>query len=213
MNLLRRTKPQPPSQDDPITHNIRAMVQLAQEARDDRTTIDRLIDDVARVAGSTPFIVIHAFWFVAWIVFNTTRLAFDRFPYSLLNLVVALEAVFLTSVVLMKQNRMTRLADRRAHLDLQVNLLAEQELTAMLHMLHGLCAHAGVHVAIRDERVQQLLTETDIRQIAVALNRGLDAPAERDPSPVRDSSAVRDPSTVRDPSPVRDPSVVQDDIQ
>jgi uncharacterized membrane protein len=149
---------------------------LAKAARDDRTAIDRLTDAVARAAGSTVFIGFHATWFAAWIVWNTTRFAFDPFPYSLLNVVVALEAVVLTSVVLMTQNHMTRLADRRAHLDLQVNLLAEQELTAMLHMLHGLCLHAGVHVAIRDERVEQLLSETDIRKIAVALERGLDAP-------------------------------------
>jgi uncharacterized membrane protein len=84
---------------------------------------------------------------------------------------VALEAVFLTSVVLMTQNQMARLTDRRAQLDLQVNLLAEQELTAMLHMLHGLCTKAGVRVTIHDERVQQLLTETDIHKIAGALDR------------------------------------------
>ena len=107
---------------------------------------------------------------------NSTRLAFDPRPYSLLNLIVALEAVFLTSVVLMTQNRMTRLADRRAHLDLQVNLLSEQELTAMLHMLHGLCTKAGVAVAIRDERVQQLLTETDIGKIAKALDQEIIEP-------------------------------------
>jgi len=154
------------------------MAELEQKALDDRTPIDRLTDAVARVAGSTPFIVLHAIWFAAWIVLNATRFAFDPFPYSLLNLVVALEAVFLTSVVLMTQNHMARLAERRAHLDLQVNLLSEQELTAMLHMLHGLCTHAGVHVSIRDERVQQLLTETDIRQIAVALDRGLDVPLD-----------------------------------
>lgn len=154
------------------------MVELERKALDDRTPIDRLTAAVARVAGSTPFIVLHAILFVAWIVLNNTRFAFDPFPYSLLNLGVALEAVFLTSVVLMTQNHMTRLADRRAHLDLQVNLLAEQELTAMLHMLQGLCTQAGVHVAIRDEHVQQLLTETDIRQIAVALDRGLDAPLD-----------------------------------
>jgi uncharacterized membrane protein len=152
------------------------MVELEQKALDDRTPIDRLTGAVARVAGGRTFIVLHAIWFAAWIVLSTTRFAFDPFPYSLLNLVVALEAVFLASVVLMTQNHMTRLADRRANLDLQVNLLAEQELTAMLHMLHGLCTHADVHVAIRDERVQQLLAETDIRQLAVALDRGLDAP-------------------------------------
>jgi len=154
------------------------MVELAQKERDDRTRIDRLTEAVAHIAGSTPFIALHAIWFAAWIMLNTTRFAFDPYPYSLLNLVVALEAVFLTSVVLMTQNHMTRLADRRAHLDLQVNLLAEQELTAMLHMLHGLCTQAGVHVAIRDQRVQQRLAETDIRKIAVALERGLDAPLD-----------------------------------
>jgi uncharacterized membrane protein len=152
------------------------MVELAQKARDDRSPIDRITDAVAQVAGSTPFVVVHALWFTAWVVFNSTRFAFDPFPYSLLNLVVALEAVLLTSVVLMTQNHMTRLADRRAHLDLQVNLLAEQELTAMLHMLNALCLNAGVRVAIRDERVEQLLAETNIAELAVALDQGLDAP-------------------------------------
>ena len=168
----------PVAQEHPVGHNIRAMAELERKALGDRTHLDRLTDTVARVAGSTPFIVLHAIWFTAWVVFNSTRLAFDRYPFNLLNLVVALEAVFLTSVVLMTQNHMTRLADRRAHLDLQVNLLAEQELTAMLHMLNGLCRHAGVHVAIRDERVQQLLTETDILKIAVALEQGLDTPVK-----------------------------------
>jgi uncharacterized membrane protein len=168
----------PTGHEHPVGHNIRTMADLERQTLDHRTRIDRLTATVTRVAGSTPFIVLHAIWFLTWIVLNTIRAGFDPYPYNLLNLVVALEAVFLTSVVLMTQNQMTRLADRRAHLDLQVNLLSEQELTAMLHMLHGLCTHAGVHVAIRDERVQQLLTETDIRKIAVALDLELEAPAK-----------------------------------
>jgi uncharacterized membrane protein len=151
------------------------MVELAQQARDDRTAIDRLTDNVARIAGSTAFIAAHAIWFTGWIALNSTRIAFDPYPYGLLNVGVALEAVFLTSVVLLTQNNQTKLADRRAGLDLQVNLLAEQELTAMLRMLHKLCVQAGVDVAIRDERVQQLLDETDVRQIAIALDQELDA--------------------------------------
>jgi uncharacterized membrane protein len=150
------------------------MVDLSRQARDERTAVDRLTDSVARIAGSTVFISAHAIWFVGWIVWNSTSSAFDPYPYSLLNLIVALEAVFLTSVVLMTQNNQTRLADRRADLDLQVNLLAEQELTAMLRMLHNLCVHAGVEVTIRDERVQQLLIDTDVRQISVALDRELE---------------------------------------
>jgi len=81
------------------------------------------------------FIAAHAIWFGGWIVFNSTRFAFDPFPYGLLNVIVALEAVFLTSVVLLTQNNQMRLTDRRAGLDLQVNVLAEKELTAMLRML------------------------------------------------------------------------------
>ena len=74
----------------------------------------------------------------------------------------------------MTQNRMTHLAEKRAHLDLQVNLLAEQELTAMLHMLTALCEHHGVAVASPRSGVDAMLKETDIHGLAVALDRELD---------------------------------------
>jgi len=161
--------------EHPVTHNIRAMAELDRRVLDEQTAIDRLTGKVARAAGSMTFIVLHAVWFAGWIGLNATRSTFDRFPFSLLNLIVALEAVFLTSVVLLTQNHMTSLAERRARLELQVNLLAEQELTTILHMLHALCTNAGVQVPIRDDRVQQLLTETDIQRIAIALDERLDA--------------------------------------
>jgi uncharacterized membrane protein len=173
--MRERTPQKRPGAEHPVGRNIQAIADLERDARDERTLFDRLTAAVTRVAGSTAFIAVHAVWFIGWIVLNATRYGFDGYPFNLLNLIVALEAVFLTSVVLMTQNHMARQADRRAHLDLQVNLLAEQELTAMLHMLHGLCTHAGVKVLMRDERVQQLLTETDIQKIAVALDRELAA--------------------------------------
>jgi uncharacterized membrane protein len=172
--MRRRTSSTHQRAEHPVGLNVQAIAELEREALDQQTLVDRVTSGITRVAGSVMFIAVHAVWFATWIVLNTTRYAFDVYPFSLLNLVVALEAVFLTSVVLMTQNRMARLADRRAHLDLQVNMLAEQELTAMLHMLHGLCNHAGVKVSIRDERVQQLLQETDIHKIAVALDRERD---------------------------------------
>jgi uncharacterized membrane protein len=171
--MTERTPPRRPSAEHPVVGNIQAIAELERNALEERTSFDRVTAAVTRVAGSTTFIAVHALWFTAWIALNITRYAFDAYPFSLLNLIVALEAVFLTSIVLMTQNHMSRLVDRRAHLDLQVNLLAEQELTAMLHMLHALCTSAGVKVTIRDERVQQLLTETDIQKIAVALDREL----------------------------------------
>jgi uncharacterized membrane protein len=176
MNDKGQVERMPP--EHPVVLNVQAIAGIERQMLSERTIVDRMSGAVARVAGSATFIALHAVGFAAWIALNfTTGLAFDPFPFNLLNLAVALEAVFLTSVVLMAQNRMTRLADRRAQLELQINLLAEQELTAMLRMLHGLCTNAGVRVAIQDERVQQLLTETDVRKIAVALDREL-LPAE-----------------------------------
>jgi uncharacterized membrane protein len=172
-------KPRKSSRDEsaehPVLFNVQAIAKLEREALEQQTRFDRITAAITRVTGSTTFIAVHAVWFATWIVVNTTRAGFDAYPFSLLNLIVAMEAVFLTSVVLMTQNQMAQRADRRARLDLQINMLAEQELTATLHMLHGLCTHAGVRVAIRDERVQQLLTETDVQKIAVALEREREA--------------------------------------
>ncbi len=119
------------------------------------------------------FIVAHAALFIGWILFNRDVSRIDPFPFNLLTLIVSLEAIFLTGFVLMTQNRMTRQADRRAHLDLQVNMLAEQELTAILNMVYGLTERAGVKVDIRDARVRELLKTTDVQKLAVALDREL----------------------------------------
>lgn len=174
--MRQRTPSTHPSAEHPVGLNVQAIATLEREELDHQTLVERVTVRITRLAGSTTFIAVHAVWFATWIVLNTTRYTFDTYPFSLLNLVVALEALFLTSVVLMTQNHMAQLANRRAQLDLQVNMLAEQELTATLHMLHGLCTHAGVSVSIRDERVQQLLKETDIHKIAVTLDN--ERPAE-----------------------------------
>src|SRR6185369_17907384 len=108
-------------------------------------------------AGTAAFLLGHVVCVATWITLNVTgRLTLDPYPFNLLMLAVSLEAIGLTTVVLMTQNRMTRQADKRAHLDLQVNLLAEQELTAMLQMLHALCQQSGVAITVRDARVDQL---------------------------------------------------------
>ena len=121
-----------------------------------------------------PFAIVHVFLFVTWILVNTGKLPlvtpFDPFPFNFLTLVVSLEAIFLSLFVLMSQNRMVRQADKRAHLDLQVDLLAEQELTALLHMLKAVCAKLEVEVSIPDEHVREMLNETDVHKLASALD-------------------------------------------
>jgi len=178
-----------PAVPEPAARNIDAIAALEREALHDRSRLDRFTDAVTAAAGSPVFIVAHAVWFGGWITLNMVREhPFDPYPFGLLMLIVSLEAIFLSAAVLMTQNRMQRQADRRAHLDLQVNLLAEQELTTMLKMLTGMCRRLDVKVDAVDESVEQQLKDTDIHTISAAIDRKL---SETDPT--RGSSAPRLP--------------------
>jgi uncharacterized membrane protein len=154
--------------------NIRDIAELEQRALHQRSTADKVSDSINRTTGSAPFALFHLTFFLLWILINTRVLSvidpFDPFPFSFLTLVVSLEAIFLSVFVLMSQNRMTRQADKRAHLDLQVDMLAEQELTAILQMVQALCKKQGVEVTLRDERLKELIKETDVHRVAAALD-------------------------------------------
>jgi len=86
-------------------------------------------------------------------------------------MVVSLEAIFLAIFVLISQNRMARLADHRAHLDLQINLRAEQEITTTLKLVQEMRAHFGV--SERCEDIEHLLEPTDVQQLSTELTERL----------------------------------------
>jgi uncharacterized membrane protein len=160
--------------DTQAAKNVKAIASMEQEALHQRSALDRVSDAVTNAAATPWFVVAHVVWFGGWIGINiSSARPFDAFPFSLLTLVTSLEAIFLTGFVLMSQNRMTKQADKRAHLDLQVNLLAEQELTAMMGMLRALCERAGVAVTSEEVPVEDLLRTTDIHQIAQAVDEEL----------------------------------------
>jgi len=158
---------------DPTLQNVRAIADLERHVVQQRSRLQRLTDAITTLAGSGAFLALHAAWFTGWMLWNRGSRAFDPYPFNLLTMTVSLEAIFLTGIVLMSQNRMTRQADRRAHLDLQVNLLAEQELTAILQMLYALCQKAGTCAKVNDVRVEQLLKQTDIVRLVDALDKEL----------------------------------------
>jgi uncharacterized membrane protein len=114
-----------------IHRNVREICRIEHEALQSRSAAERLGDFVAQQAGRIWFAELHVIWFVAWALLNSGNVAFvhpfDRFPYPFLTLVVSLEAIFLSLFILISQNRASRQADRRSHLDLQINLLAELE--------------------------------------------------------------------------------------
>ena len=93
----------------------------------------------------------------------------DPFPFSFLTLVVSLEAIFLSIFVLISQNNLTRLSERRAHLDLQINLLAEQESTKTVALLERIAEHLGVPLPAEPSD-SELAAPTDIRDVVSTLD-------------------------------------------
>ena len=115
----------------PTHYNIAAISRLEHDALDRRTVIERISDAIARFIGSLAFLSVQVIFFVIWATVNLEPLRgmkpFDPFPFGVLALIVSSESVFLAIFVLISQNRMSRQSERRAHLDLQVSMLAEQE--------------------------------------------------------------------------------------
>ena len=148
--------------------NLEEIIRLQQESMVNMTKGERISDAISRFAGSQTFILIHVVWFSVWILINKglapgVRI-FDPFPFNLLTMVVSLEAILLTSFVMITQNRMARQADKRDHLDLQVNLLAEQEITKVLQMLDRICK--ALKISEQDKEAQRLMKKTDVTSIA-----------------------------------------------
>ena len=156
---------------DPVTENIETILRLENEELHRRSWSDTLADAIADFTGSISFVVLHLAWFAAWAAWNTGLLQvgrpFDPFPFQLLAMIVSLEGVLLVTFVLIKQNRMAYLSDRRAHLDLQINLLAEREITHVLRLLQRVAEQLEVRDGVDaasladDTRVEGLMNTLD----------------------------------------------------
>src|SRR5581483_9887328 len=158
-----------------IERNIEAIVRLEESFVQNRSVAERVADWIANFSGSLKFVGIHAVVYGAWILINTGVLPwvrrFDPFPFLLLSVVVSLEAIFLSTFVLIKQNRMSKRADQRAHLDLQINLLAEREMTLVLQMLQRIATRLGVRAP--EDQIEQFAEETSVEDLARELRERL----------------------------------------
>jgi uncharacterized membrane protein len=145
--------------------NVEAIAQVEHKALFDRSLANRISDAITRFAGSVSFLLLHVVWFTLWVGWNRGGGRADPFPFSLLNLIVSLEAVFLSAFVLISQNRMTKQADRRGHLDLQINMLAEEEMTLVLRRLRRICNKLGIDSEGEIEEERELIKKTDPHEL------------------------------------------------
>jgi uncharacterized membrane protein len=145
---------QNPELADVVERNIDAIEEHRREAEESRNYQERFADFITRFAGSVPFLYFHVVWFAIWVLANLGIggwPTFDPYPFGMLTTIVSLEAIFLSTFVLVSQNRQAAIADRRAELDLQINLLAEYEVTRILAMTDAMAKRMNIKECDRRE--------------------------------------------------------------
>ena len=131
------------------TKHHRLVVQSFRAKADaKRTFADKLADKLTAKFGTILFLSLNAIWFLVWIAINTDIIPgiapFDPFPFGLLTMIVSLEAIFLAIIVLISQNRAAKIAELREEIDLQINSIAESEVTKVIVLLGILLKKNGI---------------------------------------------------------------------
>ena len=129
---------------------------------------DRTADYLTRVFGTIEFFFVNAVFFGIWIIWNSNIIpelhAFDPFPFGFLTMIVSLEAIFLSVIVLISQNRAGEISDVRQKLDFEVNIRAEEEITRVIHMLDEIHDHLGLDPH-DDEELKQMKEKIDLQKL------------------------------------------------
>jgi uncharacterized membrane protein len=156
--------------------NVKTIADLERAAIRQRTLTERVSDGFTRIMGSLSFLVLHVLGLAAWFAVNLRLVSwihpFDPFPFGILTLIVSTEGVLLSIFVLISQNRMTRQSNQRAHLNLQISLLSEQEITKLLQELRHLGERLGVGEG-GDEESERLSQRTHLETLAEKLEKSL----------------------------------------
>ena len=156
-----------------IERYIRTIIHLRLKASRERSLEDRIADAITGFAGHMRFVYVHIVWFTVWVLLNSGLLAFrpfDPYPYGLLTMAVSLEAIFLSTFVLISQNRLGEQSEHRADLDLHIDLLTEYELTRVLQMLDAIQDRLGIEND-QDTELLDLERETHPEEVLAEIER------------------------------------------
>ena len=160
-----------------VQEHIGTIAKHEQEFLARRSPAERLGDLTATIVGNLGFVAAHILLFVFWILVNTLHLLqiphFDPMPFSLLGSIVAMEAILLASLILMRQSRLARRADEREHLMLQILLLTEKEVTALISINRQIATKVGLSDIKDSKEIEQLGRKTSIDQVAQDIQRSL----------------------------------------
>jgi uncharacterized membrane protein len=173
---MQDTSSHEPTPRHPVAENIRAIVDLERAALRKSSTGERAGGRISNAIGTMTFVTVHTAGMLLWIgwnVFAPQGARFDAYPFGLLTFIVSLEGVLIATFVLIAQNRISRQSDQRDHLNLQVNLLAEQEMTLVLNMLRQISDRLGIVADARDDRAEQLAQKTNVYDLVRSIQEQL----------------------------------------
>lgn len=166
------------------TTRARQRVIHSVEARlnERRTFGEKMADALVRWFGNFRFALLNLFFFASWIGINLGYIPgiqiFDPPPFIMLINVVSLEAIFLSIFVLISQNRESRISDLREEFDLQVNMVAEQEVTKIIHLVAYIIKHLNIPYE-KDPELKRMMRPLDTEEIRSELERQLGLPPQK----------------------------------
>jgi uncharacterized membrane protein len=163
--------------ESPVQEHIELIAKHERDFLSRRTWDERVGDAVSSLVGSLTFVAIHVVGVVAWLAINTGGFPkikpFDPWPFPILDLVLSFESILLASFILMRQSRIARRSEERNHLELQLMLLTEKELTATLGVCREIAKRLGLSGVIDDHEINQLSEEISVDQMAESIREKL----------------------------------------
>jgi uncharacterized membrane protein len=156
---VTRAPPKAPGLSSVLERNIAALRDRRIREEDTATAQERFAEGITRFTGSMLFVYLHLAFFGFWIVANLGWIPgipkWDE-SFVVLAMWASVEAIFLSTFVLISQNRMGAAADKRADLDLQISLLAEHEITKLAAVVTEIAAHLGIRAASDDPEMEEV---------------------------------------------------------
>jgi uncharacterized membrane protein len=155
---ITKPSPKPPGMGSVLLRNIEMLKSRRDHEEATASFQDRLAAAITRFTGSMAFVYLHLVLFGSWIILNLGLVSFiPQFDPSfvVLAMVASVEAIFLSTFVLISQNRMAAAADRRADLDVQINLLAEHEVTKLISIVSAIADHLNINTNV-DAEIEEL---------------------------------------------------------
>ena len=160
-----------------VQEHIETIARHEQDFQAKRSRADKMGDAIAGFAGNFAFVLIHLVIFIIWMYVNTAYVGYirheDPAPFGMLATIVSLEAFLLASFILMRQSGLAKRADERDHLMLQILLLTEREVSAVVRMNQQIAASMGLKAISTDEEIKEMAKPTSIDHVAQTIQENL----------------------------------------